>query len=335
MIELLRKIPKAELHLHIEGTLEPELMFTLAKRNNISLPYKSVEEIKKQYQFNDLQSFLDIYFKGTHVLITKNDFYDLTYSYLEKAHADGIKHVEIFFDPQTHTNRGVPFQEVIEGIEEALLQGEKDFSISSFIIMCFLRHLPVKNALEVLDMAIPFKNKIKAVGLDSTEMGYPPSLFAELFKKCKKHGFLTVAHAGEEGPASYIWDALNMLEIERIDHGVRCDEDPDLLKTIIAKNIPLTVCPLSNLKLKVVEDLKNHNIKILFDLGVKVTINSDDPAYFGGYLLENYKQCQKNLGFTFADLCQISKNSIEASFLPNEDKIKLGQQIDHLLNNML
>ncbi len=335
MSELLRKIPKAELHLHIEGTLEPELMFAIAKRNKISLPYKSIEEIKKQYQFNDLQSFLDIYFKGTNVLLTKNDFYDLTYSYLEKAHADGIKHVEIFFDPQTHTNRGVSFQAVIEGIEEALIQGKKDFAISSFIIMCFLRHLPVENAFKVLEMALPFRNKIKAVGLDSTELGYPPSLFRELFKKCKKLGFLTVAHAGEEGPASYIWDALNMLDIERIDHGVRCDEDPDLLSTIIAKNIPLTVCPLSNLKLKVVQKLEEHNIKSLFDKGVKVTINSDDPAYFGGYLLENYKQCQKSLGFTFADLCQISKNSIEASFLPKEDKIKLGNEIDELLNNMI
>ena len=330
MLEELRKLPKAELHLHIEGTLEPELLFTLATRNNILLPYKNIDELKDKYQFHDLQSFLDIYYNGTNVLITKQDFYDLTFAYLRKAQQDGIRHVEIFFDPQSHVWRGIEFKDVIEGICEALEKGKKDFGISYFVIMCFLRHLSQENALEVLEMALPYKDKIKAVGLDSSELGHPPSKFVELFKRCKENNFLTVAHAGEEGPASYIWEALNLLEIERIDHGVRCTEDPELLKTIIHKNIPLTVCPLSNVKLKVYQEMKDHNIKELFDLGVKVTINSDDPAYFGGYLLENYIQCQKELGFTYKDMCDISKNSIEASFLSNSEKIKLINEIDTL-----
>ncbi|MGY3803890.1 adenosine deaminase [Pigmentibacter ruber] len=330
MLEELRKLPKAELHLHIEGTLEPELLFSLAKRNNILLPYKNIDEVKDKYLFQDLQSFLDIYYNGTNVLITKQDFYDLTYAYLTKANQDGIRHVEIFFDPQSHVSRGVEFKDVIEGINDALEQGKKEFGISYFIIMCFLRHLSQENALEVLQMALPYKDKIKAVGLDSSELGHPPSKFTELFNKCRENNFLTVAHAGEEGPASYIWEALNLLQIERIDHGVRCTEDPELLKTIIQKNIPLTVCPLSNVKLKVYQDMKEHNIKKLFDLGVKVTINSDDPAYFGGYLLENYIQCQNELGFTYNDLCDISKNSIEASFLSNSEKIKLINEINNL-----
>ncbi|WGL59176.1 adenosine deaminase [Pigmentibacter sp. JX0631] len=330
MLEELRKLPKAELHLHIEGTLEPELLFTLAKRNNILLPYKDIDELKDKYHFHDLQSFLDIYYNGTNVLITKQDFYDLTFAYLAKAKQDGIRHVEIFFDPQSHVSRGIEFKDVIEGISEALEQGKKEFGISYFIIMSFLRHLSQENALEVLEMALPYKDKIKAVGLDSSELGNPPSKFVELFKKCKENNFLTVAHAGEEGPASYIWEALNLLEIERIDHGIRCTEDPELLKTIIQKNIPLTVCPLSNIKLKVYQEMKEHNVKKLFDLGVKVTINSDDPAYFGGYLLENYIQCHNELGFTYKDMCDISKNSIEASFLSSADKLKLIKEIDSL-----
>lgn len=330
MLEKLRKLPKAELHLHIEGTLEPELLFALAKRNNVSLPYKNIEEVKSKYQFDNLQSFLDIYYSGTMVLLTKSDFYDLTFAYLRKAKEDGIRHVEIFFDPQSHVSRGVSFEAVIDGIYEALEQGKKEFGISYFIIMCFLRHLSQENAFEILDMALPHKNKIKGVGLDSSELGHPPSKFVELFKNCKENGFLTVAHAGEEGPPSYIWEALNLLEIERIDHGVRCSEDPELLKMIVEKKIALTVCPFSNVKLKVYETLKNHNIKQLFDLGVKVTINSDDPAYFGGYLLDNYDQCQKELGFSYENMCSISKNSIEASFLSQAEKIKLINEINSL-----
>ena len=274
-----------------------------------------------------MQSFLDIYYSATNVLKYKQDFYELTYSYLERVQKDGVRHVEIFFDPQSHTSRGVEFSEVIEGIYEALEKGKKDFNISYFIIMSFLRHLSEEDALDILESSLPYKNLIKAVGLDSSEQGNPPSKFKNVFSKCQELGFLTVAHAGEEGPPEYIWEALNLLKVSRIDHGVRSIEDKTLIAELIKNKIPLTVCPLSNIKLKVYEDLKLHNIKELFDMGVRVTINSDDPAYFGGYILENYIQCKNSLGFTFKDLCQISKYSIEASFLSQAEKDKLISEI--------
>ncbi|KAB8039603.1 adenosine deaminase [Silvanigrella paludirubra] len=335
MLEELRKIPKAELHIHIEGSLEPELLFSIAERNKIELPYKSIDEVRQLYQFHNLQSFLDIYYQATNVLKLKKDFYELTYSYLERVHRDGVCHVEIFFDPQSHTSRGVLFSDVIEGIHEALEQGKKDFNISYFIIMSFLRHLSEEDALEILEQSLPYKHLIKAVGLDSSEQGNPPSKFKTVFSKCKDLGFLTVAHAGEEGPPEYIWEALNLLNVSRIDHGVRSIEDKKLIEQIIENKIPLTVCPLSNIKLKVYEDLKQHHIKELFDLGVRVTINSDDPAYFGGYILENYIQCKNSLGFTFKDLCKISKYSIEASFLSQVEKDRLLTEIDEVESSYL
>lgn len=320
MEEFIRKIPKAELHLHIEGTLEPELLFLIAKRNHIKLPFESIEKIKSFYQFQDLQSFLDIYYAATDVLRNKNDFYDLTYAYLQRVYLDGVRHVEIFFDPQSHTCRGVPFSEVIEGIWEALEQGKKDFQISFFLIMSFLRHLSEEDAFKCLERALPYKNLIKAVGLDSSEKGNPPCKFKNVFLKCKELGFLTVAHAGEEGPPEYIWEAINLLGVLRIDHGVRCIEDDKLISELVKNKIPLTVCPLSNIKLKVYHDMSSHNIKKLFDMGIRVTINSDDPAYFGGYLLENYLQCKNSLGFSFSEICQIAKYSFEASFLSIQEK---------------
>lgn len=330
MEELIRKIPKAELHLHIEGTLEPELLFLIAERNNIKLPYENIEKVRERYQFNNLQEFLDIYYAATDVLRHKKDFYDLTYSYLQKVYLDGVRHVEIFFDPQAHTSRGVLFSEVIEGIYEALEQGKKDFNISFFLIMSFLRHLTEDEALKSLDESLPYKHFIKAVGLDSSESGNPPSKFKNVFQKCKELGFLTVAHAGEEGPPEYIWEAINILGVSRIDHGVRSIEDKDLISELIRNKIALTVCPLSNIKLKVYKDLNSHNIKQLFDMGIRVTINSDDPAYFGGYILENYLQCKNSLGFSFRDICQISKYSIEASFLSQLEKEKLISEISEI-----
>ncbi|APJ03179.1 adenosine deaminase [Silvanigrella aquatica] len=328
MEELIKKIPKAELHLHIEGTLEPELMLKIAKRNNIQLPFYNISEVKKLYDFNNLQSFLDIYYKSTNVLQNKQDFYDLTYSYLQRVQLDGVRHVEIFFDPQSHTSRGIAFSEVIEGIYEALVQGKKDFNISFFLIMSFLRHLSEEDALHTLEQSLPYKNYIKAVGLDSSEQGNPPSKFKNLFQKCQELGFLSVAHAGEEGPAEYIWEALNLLGVKRIDHGVRCVEDKNLISKLIESKIPLTVCPLSNVKLKVYENMKSHHIKELFDMGVRVTINSDDPAYFGGYILENYNQCMHHLGFTLDEMRQIAKYSIEGSFLSDIEKLNLIYEID-------
>ncbi len=330
MEELIRKIPKAELHIHIEGTLEPELLFLIAERNNIKLPYENIEKVKERYQFNNLQEFLDIYYAATDVLRYKKDFYDLTYSYLQKAHRDGVRHVEIFFDPQSHTSRGILFSDVIEGIYEALEQGKKDFNISFFLIMSFLRHLTEEDALNCLQESLPYKHLIKAIGLDSAERGNPPSKFKNVFHKCKKLGFLTLAHAGEEGPPEYIWEALNLLGVSRIDHGVRSIEDKKLILELIKNKITLTICPISNIKLKVFRDMKSHNIKKLFDMGVRVTINSDDPAYFGGYILENYLQCKNSLGFSFHDICQISKYSIEGSFLSDLEKEKLILEISEI-----
>jgi adenosine deaminase len=320
MEALIVTLPKAELHLHLEGTLEPELMFALAERNAIQLPFKTVDEVRAAYQFENLQQFLDIYYQATEVLQTEQDFYDLTWAYLLQCKDDGVVHVEPFFDPQAHTDRGIAFETVINGITRALRQAEQQLSISSFLIMSFLRHLSEEQALATLEQALPFIDKLKAVGLDSSEIGHPPEKFSRVFAKARQHGLLTVAHAGEEGPPEYIWQAIELLEVSRIDHGVRAEEDKQLLEYLIAKQMPLTVCPLSNTKLKVFASMAEHNILRLLDLGVKVTVNSDDPAYFGGYVGANYHALATSLVLSTGQLKKLASNSIEASFLSWEVK---------------
>ncbi|MBT8098519.1 MAG: adenosine deaminase [Gammaproteobacteria bacterium] len=311
-------IPKAELHLHIEGTLEPELMMQLAERNAIRIPYTNVDEIRKAYEFADLQSFLDIYYAGAAVLQTRQDFYDLTYAYLERAAADNVRHVEIFFDPQTHTDRVIDFEVVLDGISDALESGQEKLGISFRLILCFLRHLSAAAAMSTLEMALPHTDRIHAVGLDSSEAGHPPSKFTAVFDRAREAGLLTVAHAGEEGPPEYIREALDLLQVRRIDHGVRCLEDPTLVERLITEQIPLTVCPLSNVKLRVFDSLEHHNLRRLLDAGLCVTINSDDPAYFGGYIGENFLQSQRALDLDISQLHTLAKNAFSASFLPEE-----------------
>ena len=330
IIELIKKIPKAELHLHIEGSLEPELMFRLGKRNKIAIPFASVDEIRLAYNFHDLQSFLNIYYKGSNVLIKQQDFFDLTWAYMLKCREESIVHTEIFFDPQTHTNRGIEFGLVINGIHEALLKAKKELAISSKIIMCFLRHLDEDSAFKTLDQALIHKNKIIGVGLDSSEAGHPPSKFERVFKKAIKEGFLTVAHAGEEGPPEYIWEALNLLKVKRIDHGVRCLKDETLVQKLRDEQIPLTVCPLSNVKLCVFEKLEDHNLKRLLDKGLMVIVNSDDPAYFGGYVNTNLIECQKALNLSIEDVKRLAINSFKSSFLSRGEKKKWIDQINNL-----
>jgi adenine deaminase len=320
--ELIQSLPKAELHLHIEGTLEPELMFTLAQKNHIELPYKSIEEVRNAYQFTSLQSFLDIYYAGAKVLITPSDFFDLTWAYLLTCKAQNIVHTEIFFDPQTHTKRGISFETVVSGISQALQKGEKELGISSFLIMCFLRHLSEQEAFETLQDSLPFKALILGVGLDSSEVGHPPSKFSRVFEEAKTIGYKVVAHAGEEGDSSYIWEAIECLHVERIDHGIRCDEDESLVKLLIEKQIPLTVCPLSNVTLKAVTSMEKHNILKLLRKGILVTVNSDDPAYFGGYLNENYEAIVEHLEISEEELKHLVRNSFKASFLEESLKQK-------------
>ena len=330
IIELIKKIPKAELHLHIEGSLEPELMFELSKRNKIEIPFKSVDEIRSAYNFHDLQSFLDIYYQGSNVLIKQKDFFDLTWAYMLKCKEENIVHAEIFFDPQAHTDRGIEFDLVISGIHKALLKAKKELGISSKIIMCFLRHLDEDSAFKTLDQALTHKDKIIGVGLDSSEMGHPPSKFERVFKKAMKEGFLTVAHAGEEGPSEYIWEALDLLKVKRIDHGVRCLKDEKLVQKLRKEQIPLTVCPLSNVKLCVFEKLEDHNLKRLLDEGLMVLVNSDDPAYFGGYLNTNLIECQKALNLSINDVKRLVINSFKSSFLSRNEKKKWIDQINNL-----
>jgi len=320
MKDLIEKIPKAELHIHIEGTLEPELMFTIAQRNNLNIKYKSVSELKDAYNFNNLQDFLNIYYEGANVLIMEQDFYDMTWAYLEKAHVQNIVHAEIFFDPQTHTDRGVSFSTVIQGIDRALQDGKEKFNISTKLILCFLRHLDEDSAMKTLEEALPYKDKIIAVGLDSGEIGNPPSKFQRVFERALQEGFKTVAHAGEEGPVEYVWEALNLLKVSRIDHGNRSLDDERLVQYLVDINMPLTVCPLSNIKLRVVQDLKNHPLRQMLQKGLKVSINSDDPAYFGGYLNENFIAITCALGFTKEDILLLAKNSFESSFLTTDEK---------------
>src|SRR5687768_196188 len=298
MRELILALPKAELHLHIEGTLEPQMVFDLARKHGVKLPYPSVAALQNAYKFADLQSFLDIYYASADVLRDKEDFYAMTWAYLGKVHAQGVVHVEVFFDPQTHTARGVPFATAIDGISAALKDGERQLGISYRLIMCFLRHLSAQDAMSTLEAALPYKNAITAVGLDSGERGNPPSKFKEVFDRARSEGWLTVAHAGEEGPPEYIHEALDLLKVSRVDHGVRCEEDPRLIKRLAAEKMPLTVCPLSNVMLCVFDKMEIHNLKRLLDHGVCVTVNSDDPAYFGGYLAENYLAVHQALGLS-------------------------------------
>ncbi|MCK8522090.1 adenosine deaminase [Aquimarina sp. D1M17] len=331
--EFIKGIPKAELHLHIEGTFEPELMFEIASRNHKEIKYNSVEELKKAYRFNNLQEFLDIYYEGANVLVNEQDFYDLTWAYLTKVHEQNVVHVEIFFDPQTHTDRGIPFDTVITGIYKALEEGQSKYGISFKLIMSFLRHLSEEAAFKTLEQALPYKKWISGVGLDSSELGNPPSKFERVFEKARSEGFITVAHAGEEGPAEYIWEALNLLKVTRIDHGNRCLDDINLVKQLAKKQIPLTVCPLSNLELKVVDDLRNHPILKMMDNNLLVTVNSDDPAYFGGYMNENYIEIAKALHLSKKDITQLVINSFKASWLPDPEKEKIITQIEIYFQN--
>jgi adenosine deaminase len=322
-------MPKAELHLHIEGTLEPDLAFRLARRNGVMLRYASVEALRAAYEFTDLQSFLDIYYAGASVLLQEHDFYDLTQAYLERAHADNVLHTEIFFDPQTHTARGVPLATVIGGISRAPEDAGRRWGIGSRLIMCFLRHLSEAEAFATVDAALPFRELIVGVGLDSSERGHPPSKFERVFARCRELGWRVVAHAGEEGPASYIIEALDLLKAERIDHGVRCVEDSALVERLVREQVPLTVCPLSNVKLRVFPDLPRHNLKQLLTAGLRATVNSDDPAYFGGYINDNFIAVQQALDLTRDELCRLARNSFLASFLGDADKRRFCAAVDH------
>lgn len=333
LITLINTIPKAELHLHIEGTFEPELMFEIAQRNEIELKYKSIADLKKAYDFSNLQDFLDIYYEGAQVLLHEQDFYDLTWAYLSKIAKMNVVHTEIFFDPQTHTERGVSFETVFSGIKKALDDAEEKLGITSEIILCFLRHLDEESAFKTLEEALPYKEEIIGVGLDSSELGHPPSKFERVFKKAQEEGFITVAHAGEEGPSEYIWEAINLLNISRIDHGNRCLDDEKLVEEIAKRQIPLTLCPLSNLKLKVVTDLKDHPLKKMLEKGLLVTINSDDPAYFGGQVDQNFIQLAEALNLTKEDICLLAKNSFKASFIDEEYREELINQVDQFCRN--
>lgn len=324
-------LPKAELHLHIEGTFEPELMFEIASRNSISLPYASVEALHEAYDFGELQDFLDIYYQGMNVLLTEQDFFDLTWAYINKVNADNVRHVEVFFDPQGHTSRGVEFATVIHGIHRALLQAESEFGISSNIIMCFLRHLDEADALRTLDTAAEFKHLIAGVGLDSSELGNPPEKFARAFELAREQDYHVVAHAGEEGPPEYIIQALDLLKVERIDHGNTALRDAALIKRLVEEQIPLTVCPLSNLKLCVVETLGQHPLRDMLDLGLRATINSDDPAYFGGYMNANFIAVENALSLGKERLVTLVRNSFEAAFIEDTRRRALLGELESYL----
>ena len=330
MEEWIRALPKAELHLHIEGTLEPELMFELARRNGVALRFASVEKLRHAYEFDSLQSFLDIYYEGMAVLRTERDFHDLTHAYLRRARADGVRHAEIFFDPQAHSARGVDLGAVIEGIHGALEAGRRELGVSGLLILCFLRHLAAAEAMATLEQALPYRDRLVAVGLDSSELGHPPEAFAAVFERARAAGLRTVAHAGEEGPPEYVWQALDLLHAERIDHGVRCEEDAALLERLVRDGVPLTMCPLSNVRLRVVDRLADHNLKRLLDRGVRVSIHSDDPAYFGGYVGDNYLAAAEALGLSREDLVLLARNSIEASFLDDGAKAELLAELERV-----
>ncbi|WP_045494731.1 adenosine deaminase [Vibrio hyugaensis] len=333
MNAFIQGLPKVELHLHIEGSLEPELLFELAQRNNIDIPYESPQALRKAYEFEDLQSFLDIYYQGANALRTEQDFYDLTWAYLERCKADNVIHTEIFFDPQTHTDRGIEFDIVIRGIHRAMQDGQEKLGITSQIIACFLRHLSEESAIETLQSILKHQDKIIGVGLDSSELGHPPEKFKRAFQQAKEAGLLTVAHAGEEGPAQNIVDALEMLGVSRVDHGVRCVEDASLVEALIETQMPLTVCPLSNIKLCVFDQMEQHSIVELLRKGVAVTINSDDPAYFDGYMTDNFMAVSDAHAMTKQEIAQFTINAINASFISEEMKAKYCTQVVHYLEN--
>jgi adenine deaminase len=324
----LTQLPKAELHLHIEGTLEPEMMFEMAQRNGVATPYPDVDAVRRAYVFEDLQSFLDIYYAGCRVLVAERDFYDLTRAYLRRAAAQGVRHAEIFFDPQTHTERGVPFPVVVGGIGAALADGERELGITSRLILCFLRHLSAESAMATLEAALPYREAITAVGLDSSEVGNPPEKFREVFDRTRAEGLIGVAHAGEEGPPDYIWQALDVLRVRRIDHGVRCMEDDRLVERLVAAQVPLTVCPLSNVKLRVFRELREHGVRRMLERGLCVSINSDDPAYFGGYIGDNYVATARALNLTWDQMTQVARNSFRASFLDEASRRRHLDAVD-------
>ncbi|MDO1558428.1 adenosine deaminase [Brevundimonas sp. 2R-24] len=328
LADFITRLPKAELHLHIEGSLEPELMFELARRNHVALPFKSVEEVRAAYDFSNLQDFLDIYYAGADVLRTEEDFQDLALAYFRRAHADGVRHAEIFFDPQTHTDRGIPMQTAMDGLWAAMGEAGEELGVSSRLILCFLRHLDEAAALETLRQAEPWLDRITGVGLDSSEVGHPPSKFVRVFERAGAMGLKRVAHAGEEGPPDYVWQALDLLKVDRIDHGNRAMEDPALVRRLAEEGMTLTVCPLSNLKLCVVDDLARHPIPAMLDAGLKVTINSDDPAYFGGYVGENYRRLAEAAGVDRAALVEMARNSFTGSFLNEADKARRLAEVE-------
>ena len=329
------ELPKAELHLHLEGTLEPELFFELASRNGVAVPYDDVAAIHDAYVFEDLQSFLDLYYQGCDVLVTEDDFYDLTAAYVRRATDQGVRHAEVFFDPQTHTDRSVPLAAVVNGIRRGLDEAESVFGMTSYLIPCFLRHLSAEAAMATLEELLAFRDAFVAVGLDSGEQGNPPSKFTEVFDRARAEGLLTVAHAGEEGPPSYISEALDLLEVRRIDHGVRCEEDAELVKRLAADQVPLTVCPLSNVKLRVFPTLEQHNLGRLLDAGLAVNVNSDDPAYFGGYVADNLAATAHALGLTSSQVVQLAANSFDASFLPAGDKGRHRVDVERVAMELL
>ncbi|MCA8922604.1 MAG: adenosine deaminase [Planctomycetes bacterium] len=331
MDPFIRGLPKAELHLHLEGSLEPELIFAIAQRNGVSLPYASVDALRRAYSFTNLQSFLDIYYAGAGVLLHEQDFYDMTWAYLERAHAQGVRHTEVFFDPQTHTERGVAFEAVLDGIRRALSDARERFGLTSELILCFLRHLSAEAADATLTQALPYKDAFVAVGLDSSEVGHPPSKFQAVFRRALDVGLKTVAHAGEEGPPEYIWEALDLLQVSRIDHGVRCLEDPRLVARLVEEQVPLTVCPLSNVKLKVFERIEDHTLGRMLDAGLRATVNSDDPSYFGGYVAENYEAVAEGLGLSRARLVELARNSFHASFLSPAERERRLAELDAYL----
>lgn len=330
----IQRLPKAELHLHIEGSLEPELIFRLAQRNNVPLPYPNVQALRDAYQFTDLQSFLDLYYAGASVLLTEQDFYDMTMAYLQRAREDGVVHTEIMFDPQTHTQRGVAMETVFAGIARALRETQYATGMSGYLILSFLRHLSEEAALETLDQALPLREQYRdlwvGIGLDSGEQGNPPEKFERVYARCRELGFRLTAHAGEEGPAAYVSNALDRLHVERIDHGVRSEEDASLMQRLLQEQIALTVCPLSNLKLKVVGELQQHNLARMLRQGLRVTVNSDDPAYFGGYIADNYLQSALALGLNRQELVELARNSFLGSFLPTEQKHLWLNKLDAL-----
>src|SRR5262245_34782191 len=328
---LIARLPKYELHIHVEGSLEPELMFALARRNGISLPYASVDAVRQAYRFRNLQDFLDVYYLGMLVLITEQDFYDLAFAYLARAHADNVRHVEMFFDPQGHTSRGIPFTTVLDGLSRAIGDAAQKLGVKASLIMCFLRHLKEADAERTLDAALPYKEQIAGVGLDSSEKGNPPGKFKRVFERAREAGFFLTAHAGEEGPASYVWEALDLLGVARIDHGVRSMEDEPLVDRLARERVPLTVCPLSNVRLRVVEDLAHHPLRRMLDKGLVATVNSDDPAYFGGYVQENYRASAQALQLGRDEVAAIVRNGIAASLMLKSEKAALLAAVDRVI----